>query len=232
MIFHSSRRLQRTVLAITAATTILVAAVPAIADACTVANTTKSQPFAQFGDTTPAIANTTSYSAPVLTQPFLSWGDSHHYVLAPGQRPDSFTASGWTLSGAASLTRSRLADGSIGTVLSLRSGASAISPAVCVNSSYPTARTLIRTVSGAPSVSFNVSHVGQPGFEKAGDLHGQRNTWTLSNRLNLQTATMTTGQLERFKFVVGGERSDVQLYNFYLDPYSSVIGRGPATLVL
>ncbi|MGO9975447.1 MAG: hypothetical protein ACLP01_22135 [Solirubrobacteraceae bacterium] len=230
MISHSSGRLMRTVLAVTAATTIFAGAVPAIADASTVANTTESQPFAQFGDTTPAIANTTSCSAPALTQPFLSWGDSHYYVLAPGQRPDSFTASGWTLSGGASLTSSQLADGSIGTVLSLRDGASAISPAVCMNSSYPTARTLIRTVSGAPSVSFNISHVGQPGFDKAGDLYGQRNTWTLSNPLNLQTANMTGWQLERFEFVVGGESSDVQLYNFYLDPYSSVIG--PSTLVL
>ncbi len=230
MISHTPRRLRRTVLAITAATTIVVGAVPAIAGASTVANTTKSQPFAQIGGTTPAIANAVSCSAPTLTQPFLSWGDSHYYVLAPGQRPDSFTASGWTLSGGASLTSAQLADGSIGTVLSLRGGASAISPAVCVNSSYPVARTLIRTVSGAPSVSFEVSHAGQAGIDKAADLYSQPNTWTLSNPLNLQTASMTGWQLERFEFVAGGASGDVQLYNFYLDPYSSVVG--PATLIL
>ena len=74
MISQLTRRLLRMVFAVTAATTILVGAVPAIADACTVANAATSQPFARFGDTS-------------------------LYTLAPSGSFEAGTA-GWTLDGA------------------------------------------------------------------------------------------------------------------------------------
>ncbi|MGA2926170.1 MAG: hypothetical protein ABSG43_09275 [Solirubrobacteraceae bacterium] len=171
-------------------------------------------------------ATPASCSTPTLTQPFESWGDAHYYTLAPGQQPDNFTASGWTLKGGATLTTSRLVDGATGQVLVLPAGASAISPDVCVNSTFPSARTMIRTAPASAGVSFKVSYPGTSGFQSTGELTGDGNGWTLSAPVSLQTAGLAGWQLAQYEFVAGAHSANVAVYNFYLDPYSSVVWRG------
>lgn len=76
-----------------------------------------------------------------LSQPFAPWLDSASYELAPG---GDFESPSWTLSGGASLVRGSepfAATGTLGTQsLSLPAGASAQSPATCVDAAYPTIR--------------------------------------------------------------------------------------------
>jgi hypothetical protein len=76
-----------------------------------------------------------------LSQPFAPWLDPASYELAPG---GDFESSSWTLSGGAALAPGSepfAATGALGdSSLSLPAGASAQSPATCVDAAYPTIR--------------------------------------------------------------------------------------------
>ena len=190
----------------------------------------------------------TACGDPTLSQPFLSWGDSSCYALLPGESADSFDATGWTLSGGATITTTTLYDGSQGSVLNLPSGSTAVSPTVWINSSDQTARTMVRNVVGAEGVFFYVSYPNQP-WKNTGQFHGQghgpgpgpggpgpggpgpgpasasASAWTLSNPINLQSNGLTTCVPVQFEFVPGGKTSDFQMYNFYYQA-SSQLGCG------
>jgi hypothetical protein len=177
--------------------------------------------------TTPIPASSTSTdtatcASPSMSQTFLSMKDRNWYTLAPGQSPDGFNGAGWTLANGAQIVSAQLQDGQSGSVLDLPSGAVAVSPPICVTSDYPTARTLVRNVVGAEGVQFYVSYQGTQTWEQpqnTGQLHGQKNGWTVSNPVNLQPDHHTVGwQIVRFAFVAGGKTSDFQVYNFYVDP--------------
>src|SRR6202035_3268533 len=64
----------------------------------------------------------TTCTAPALYQPFLSYLDGNGYSLAPGESIDNFSATGWTLSGGAKISTTKLADGTTGSVLTLPPG--------------------------------------------------------------------------------------------------------------
>jgi hypothetical protein len=87
------------------------------------------------------------------SQPFAPWGDSASYELVPGG--DLETAS-WKLQGGAERvpgSEPYAATGSLGSwSLSLPVGSSAVSPATCVDASYPTTRFFIAG-SGVVAVS-------------------------------------------------------------------------------
>jgi hypothetical protein len=76
-----------------------------------------------------------------LSQPFAPWLDRASYELAPG---GDFESSSWSLSGRAarvSGSESFAATGTLGAwSLSLPAGATAQSPATCVDAAYPTIR--------------------------------------------------------------------------------------------
>jgi hypothetical protein len=76
-----------------------------------------------------------------LSQPFTPWLDSASYELAPG---GDFESPSWTLSGGAALVPGSEPFAATGTLgnssLSLPGGASAQSPATCVDAAYPTIR--------------------------------------------------------------------------------------------
>jgi hypothetical protein len=161
--------------------------------------------------------STSACSAPTLTQPFLSIGDSNLYALAPGESPDNLTGTGWTLSGGAKIVRTTLADGSTGSVLDLPSGATAISPQMCVTNDYPTARTLVRDVAGSEGVQVGVSYAG--GAEQTvGHVQGQKTAWTTSAPFNVNPGSQAGWQLAQFIFVGNGKNGEFQLYDFYVDP--------------
>jgi hypothetical protein len=159
---------------------------------------------------------------PTLSQPFLYAGDTNFYTLLPGEAPNSFGGQGWSLSGGASIESTTLADGSTGSVLDLPSGSKAISPSLCVTSEYPTARTMVRDVSGSQGASVSVSYLGTPtrGRPKyAGQVNGNGNDWTLSTPVNTQPDDVPGWQVLRLVLRGGGAGSEVQLYNLYVDPY-------------
>jgi hypothetical protein len=165
--------------------------------------------------------NTSSCPAPTLSQPFLSVGDSNWYTLTPGQSADNFGGDGWTLSGGAQIETTQLADGTTGQVLDLPSGSEAVSPVMCVDDGYQTARTEVRDVVGSEGVFFYVSYEGTETWTKpknTGQVHGQQTSWTLSDPVNVQPSNTSGWQLVRFTFVAGGKTSDFQIYNFWVDP--------------
>ncbi len=87
------------------------------------------------------LINLDACSLAPLSQPFAPWLDSASYELAPG---GDFESPSWTLSGRAALVPGSepfAATGTLGTQsLSLPAGASAESPATCVDAAYPTIR--------------------------------------------------------------------------------------------
>lgn len=175
---------------------------------------------------TPALADTTSTdtsacAAPYVSQPWLAAKDSNWYTLVPGETPGSLNGTGWTLSGGAQIINTQLPDGHTGSVLNLPSGSKAVSPTVCVNSNDPTARTMVRNVVGGEGVQFYVGYAGTNTWtnpRNTGQVHGQQNSWTVSDPINVQPDNLSGWQLVRFTFVPGGQRSDFQLYDFYVDP--------------
>jgi len=176
--------------------------------------------------TTPAEAATTSVdtsmcSNPLLSQPFLGWGDSNWYMLMPGESAGNFDGSGWQLSGGAKIITTTLGDGTSGSVLDLPSGSKAVSPVICVTSSYPTARTMVRDVKGSEGVFVYVSYEGTSTWNTAkntGQVHGNNTAWTLSDPVTLQPYNVSGWQPMRLTLIPGGTTSDFQIYNVYVDP--------------
>jgi hypothetical protein len=171
--------------------------------------------------TTTAAIDTSACSAPTISQALLRFGDVNWYSLLPGESPDALTGAGWTLRGGASIKSSTLADGQMGPVLDLPSGSTAVSPTICVNNSFPTARTEVRDVIGSEGVQFSVSYAGTRTWtspQTTGHVHGTQSAWTLSNDVHLKPGNTADWQLVRFTFVPGGKHGDFQIYDFYVDP--------------
>lgn len=166
--------------------------------------------------------DTSACASPLLTQPFLSAHDSNWYTLIPGQTPGNFDGTGWQLTGGARIITTTLADGSTASVLDLPSKSKAVSPTMCVTSSYPTARTMVRDVKGSEGVFFYVSYEGTSTWtnpKNTGQVHGQQTAWTLATPVNVQPSNALGWQPVRFTFVPGGNTSDFQLYDIYIDPH-------------
>jgi len=93
-----------------------------------------------------------------LSTPFIPWVDPASYELAPG---GDFEGSSWTLSDGAALSGGSETFAATGTAgassLSLPAGASAQSPATCVDAAYPTIRFFI---AGTGSVAVGVVYDG------------------------------------------------------------------------
>ncbi|MDX6637712.1 MAG: hypothetical protein QOJ01_1223 [Solirubrobacterales bacterium] len=170
----------------------------------------------------PAEIDRTSCIYPELSQVFSWANDLNWYSLAPGQTTtDGFTGDGWRLRNGAQVTTTTLDDGSTGQVLDLPSGSVAVSPTICVDSGFRTARTEVRNVTGGDGVHFRVAYEGtqtwtQP--KETGRVHGDHGDWALSPSVNVQPSDSPGWQLVRFYLVGGGSTSEFQIYNFYVDP--------------
>ena len=175
--------------------------------------------------TTPV--DTSSCTDPLLSQPFLAWGDTNWYALAPGEAADDFDGTGWALSGGARVATTTLADGTTGEVLDLPRGSQATSPTICLTSAYPTARMMIRNVSGSNggSVGFSVSYAGtstadaplQTGSFKTTGNQGATGGWMLSDPANLDPSSTPGWQLMQITLTANGPK-EFQVYNLYNDP--------------
>lgn len=166
---------------------------------------------------TPATTPGCSQPSYTFSQPFGSLNDSNWYTLAPGQSVDSFTGRGWTLTGGAKLVTTTLADGSVGTVLDLPAGATAVSPAMCVNSQYPDARFDVRQAVGGPGLGVSVAYTNsKSGGQSSGVVNGD-STWSVSRDVQLHAGSLVGWQQAQYTFV--GGQGGAQVYDFYVDPH-------------
>ena len=94
-----------------------------------------------------------------LSQPFARWADLNQYKLAPGADFEG-SLDGWSLQGGAAATSGSESFGVTGSVgassLALPSGATATSPASCVNAAYPSFRLFTRTDNPGSTVTVSV----------------------------------------------------------------------------
>lgn len=160
-----------------------------------------------------------------LTQPFKAWLDSGQYKLVSGGSFEN-GASGWTLSGGASVVSGSEPFGATGSVgshsLYLPAGASAESPATCVNAAYPTFRLFARNSALLSTlvvqVVYNDPVVGRVALPVGAVALGKN--WQPS--LPMLTASAVQGVLEngvaqvslRFTAALGGSSID----DVYVDP--------------
>ena len=169
-------------------------------------------------------------SAPALSQPFLSWQDTNWYALAAGQSANNFNGTGWVLSGGARIVPTALANGTTGSVLDLPSGSQAVSPTICLTSDYPTARMMVRNLSGSNggNVTFSVSYAGtssasaplKTGTFKTTGNQGVSGNWLLSQPADLQPSATVSGW-QPMQIVLapsGPKKSEFQICNLYVDP--------------
>lgn len=172
----------------------------------------------------PWAVDTSMCAAPQLSQPFLSIGDSNWYTLVPGESPDNFDGAGWTLSGGARIITTTLPDGKTGSVLDLPTGAQAVSPTVCVQSNYPTARSMVLNGASSKGVSFSVAYAGTKTWgnpHATGRLYGRALGWSPSDPVQVNPNKPAGWQPVQFTFTADKTPGDTQIYNFYVDPRMS-----------
>jgi hypothetical protein len=157
----------------------------------------------------------------VLTNPFAAWGDHADYALAPGGDFET-GATGWTLDdGAAVTTGNQPFDiGAPGaSSLELPLGASAVSPAMCIDETYTSFRFFARNDGSRRSaLRVQVRYLDRQGRSRdettrlvAGD------EWSLTESLELDGAE--GAELVEFRFTPRG-RGDWQIDDLYVDPYA------------
>lgn len=161
--------------------------------------------------------STPSYS---FSQPYLTSKDSNWYTLAPGQSADNFDGTGWVLSGGARLVTTTLADGTTGTVLELPAGSKAVSPPMCVDSLYPTARLSVRDVLGPPGLQMYAAYTNTPSWTQptpTNPLPGS-SAWSTSPPMQLHPGDLYGWQDAQYTFENNKKGTEAQLYDFYVDP--------------
>ncbi len=168
--------------------------------------------------------DTSKCTYPTLTQPYSSLGDANWYFLAPGQALDSFSGSGWSLSGGAKVKSTTLASGRTGPVLDLPRGSRAVSPPICVKYDFQYARMLVRSLSGSQGVHVSATYdginllgiaVSLP--RDSGTVRGS-GTWGVSTPIDVRPNGTSSWQVVRFTLTPQGTSGDSQIYNFYVDP--------------
>ncbi len=169
--------------------------------------------------TSGAAGSAANCTMPALSEPFAAWSDTNEYALVPGQAFDSFTATGWTLSGGASIETTTLQDGTSGSVLNLPAGSEAVSPEMCVDYDFPDARMMVRNATGVQDLNFLSSYAGSGTEVNDGySVTGQGTGWTPSPILQTDPGSSSGWQLVVFTIQVPATATDTQVYNVYVDP--------------
>jgi hypothetical protein len=157
--------------------------------------------------------------SPDLTQPFTALGDKRSYVTAPGGDFSSAGAQGWQLYGGASV----VADSHSGEALNLPAGSVAVSPAMCVDLDYPTARLWLRADDGHPKVTVGVAYAGTKTATRphwVGGLDAKSAAWQLSHdfAVHPDLAGKKSGWREVAFVFVAGKDGDARIDDFFVDP--------------
>lgn len=151
-----------------------------------------------------------------------SWAlDTNWYGAVPGENWDSFSSSGWTLSGGAKVVSTTLADGLKGNVLDMPSGSKATTPQLCISNSYPFGRTEMKNVKGSAGVTISVSYLGAKGWGgnvNSGSQTAVSTVWSLPSPFAIPASSVSGWQYAKFTFAAQGASSEYQLSNLYIDP--------------
>jgi hypothetical protein len=172
-----------------------------------------------------------SCTAPVLSSALSLLGDDRSYFPAPGADFESSLMTGWKLSGGASLVAGNEPFHVLGSddsrSLRLRPGASATSPAFCVDVDYPTFRFFVQEVgTGVPTgleVDVIYLDVLRRNVRVAGVVSSTGATdWTLSNDVPLRPQMAgSTGWRRvalRFRVASGTSDADWRIDDVLVDP--------------
>jgi hypothetical protein len=194
--------------------------------------------LAAFASTSPAmadeeiVASTTAASQlecqdPVFSQPFSDLKDDRDYVLAPGGDFSDPSGGGWQFSGGARIADDTRPDGTTGGSLYMRSGSTAVSPVMCVDITYPTARLWAQKLGGDGDVRVSVSYAGTATEHKpkeVGHVHGDDRRWKLSGDIHIKPELAGNEHGWRrvaFVFVAGGNNGQFEIDDLYVDPRMS-----------
>lgn len=156
-------------------------------------------------------------ASPTLSSPLTAFGDSRSYVLAPGGDFQSPATSGWQLFNGASIVRGQLA---------IPPKAIAVSPAMCVDLTYPTARAFVQRVSGDAKAFMSVIYdAGKVAYtaQDIGEVKGRgfETAMVLSDDLQLRPdlAGKAPGWRKvAFVLTGAGNRGTVAVDNLWVDP--------------
>jgi hypothetical protein len=166
---------------------------------------------------------------PLIVQPFKAFGDRRDYVLGPGGDFEGAVATGWQLAGGAQLAAGgRNSAGS----LSLPPGASAITPAMCIDLTYPHMRFYSKAMGNAAHARVGVEvvypDVRNPAFEEIKQFDGKQGTaaglgWRLSDDVDLKPdlggqRNVTRRVALRFSSLGSKRGGDVRIDDVYVDP--------------
>jgi hypothetical protein len=95
-----------------------------------------------------------------------------------------------------------------------------VSPATCVNNSYPYLKSLVRSKNqGTANVS--IAYMGTSGWgadKPTGFVTSSQFVWSLSAPVKVVVGPMTGWHEARFTLVGTGTSADTQIYNFAIDP--------------
>jgi hypothetical protein len=171
----------------------------------------------------------TTCTNPLLVKPFAGFGDRRDYVLAPGGAFEGGIAPGWQISGGGKIAaggRSSAAS------LSLPPGATAVTPAMCIDLSFPHMRFYSKAMGTAAEAKVGVEvvypDVRAPAFEEIKQFDGKQGTaagsgWRLSDDVDLKPdlggKTNATRRVAlRFTSLGTRRGGDVRIDDVYVDP--------------
>jgi hypothetical protein len=155
---------------------------------------------------------------PLIEQPFTTFGDMRDYVLAPGGSFDDPSAPGWDLDGGAAVS-----DGA----LDLPVGASATTPAMCVDLNYPTMRFLgLQKTKRDADIDVEVLYPDAEDhaleWHKAGSAQAKRaDEWEPTQDVKLSPergGKFAGGRPVALRFTNDSKKSDWRIDNVYVDP--------------
>jgi hypothetical protein len=156
-----------------------------------------------------------------MSLPFAGVGDLRSYVLAPNGNFSDVSGGGWQFTGGANVVSATRPVVGAGGVLNVPAGATALSPLMCVDLDYPTARMW----TGGPG-SLGI-HVVYPDAKKGlspksvGSVTGLKTgSWKLSSDfdVNPQMAGKYAGWRRVAFQLTNTSKSSIQVDDFYVDP--------------
>ena len=192
--------------------------------------------FAFAGTASAKEANTTSESratcvAPLIEQPFLSFKDERNYVLAPGGSFEDSSLDGWSLEDGADVAPGNepfnLRGLSDNNSLVLPAGASATSPTMCVDLTWPTLR-FVANQTGEQDAELEVEVLYPEAEAKHANWHSakkfkakRKDGWSLTEDVKLSPergGKFAGGRPVALRFTNNSDHGSWQIDNIYVDP--------------
>jgi hypothetical protein len=171
---------------------------------------------------------------PKIEHPFARFGDNRDYVLAPGGAFDDAATSGWSLEDGATVTDVDdplgIGGGESGGSLSLPPGASATSPLMCVDLTYPTMRFVLTQHDVKDSdldveVLYPETEKGKPEWHRTGTVKGrQKDGWKVTEDVRLdpeRSGKLPGGRPVALRFTSHADHGSWQIDDVYVDPRMS-----------